>query len=99
MPYRLKLSGMAERDFDQEIEYSTRQWGKRHALEYAKEIRQLLRAIARTPYQYPLREEFGEGIRATYYKTTRILYSINEEEKQVEILGLPSTYRDISPDQ
>lgn len=99
MSYRLKLSGMAERDFDREIEYSTRQWGKRHALEYAREIRKLLRTIAHTPYQYPLREEFGDGIRATYYKTTRILYRINEEEKEVDVLGLPSTYQNIRLDE
>lgn len=99
MPYRLKLSGMAERDFDQEVEYSVRQWGKRHALEYAREIRKLLRTIARTPYAYPLREEFGDGIRATYYKTTRVLYRVNEEEKEVYVLGLPSTYRDIRFDE
>lgn len=95
MPYQLKLSGMAQRDFDREVEYSTRLWGKRHALEHTREIRRLLSTIARSPYAYPLREEFGEGIRATYYKTTRILYRINEEAKEVHVLGLPSTYRDI----
>ncbi|WP_250126692.1 type II toxin-antitoxin system RelE/ParE family toxin [Chroococcidiopsis sp. CCMEE 29] len=90
---------MVERDFDLEIEYSTRQWRKRHALEYAKEIRKLLRTIARTPYQYPLREEFGDEIRATYYKTTRILYCINEEEKEAKVLDVPSTCRNIRTDE
>ena len=99
MPYQLKLSGMAARDFDREVEYSTRLWGKRHALEHTREIRRLLNTIAHSPYAYPMREEFGERIRATYYKTTRILYRINEEAKEVYILGLLSTYRNIRFDE
>lgn len=99
MPYQLKLSGMAGRDFDREIDYSVSQWGKRRSLEHAREIRKLLKAIANAPYAYPLREEFGDGIRSTYYKTTRILYRINEETNEVYVLGMPSTHRDIRFDE
>ncbi len=53
--YDVVITPEAEKEFDAEIDYSANRWGKRHALAYAKALRQVVNDIAPQPYQMHLK--------------------------------------------
>lgn len=94
--YRYFLTREAEREFDNELAYSAQKWGNLHARKYAKELQRKILTIARNPLVYPVRNDILPGIRICTYKGNRIIYTVQEELKQIVILGLLSIYQNIN---
>jgi plasmid stabilization system protein ParE len=91
--YCITITDEAEAEFDAEINYSVRRWGKRHALAYAQALRRAVRSIAEMPFAHPVRQEWGDGVRGQRYKGNLILYRTHHATKTIEIIGFPSIYR------
>jgi len=97
--YRFILTKKAEQELSREIEYSEKKWGRNHALSYSHELRLKINNICKTPYINPVQHQMGNDIRAVIHKGNWIIYHINEEKKQIEVLGFPSIYKTLKDNQ
>lgn len=95
MLYRYRLSSSAERELEWEINYSAERWGRRHAKLYRQGLLALIKYIIANPYIYPEKPELGENCRLVRYKGNYVIYSVNEEERYIEIIAFPSIHRSI----
>jgi len=93
MKYNYRLSASAERELEREIDYSIERWGKKHAKLYRDGLLSVVKSIVSNPFLYPERLEIGVGYRVVRYKGNYIIYSVNEEEKYIEIIAFPSIHR------
>jgi plasmid stabilization system protein ParE len=95
MKYHYRLSTSAARELDWEISYSAERWGKKHAKLYRDGLLSIIKSVVVNPFLYPERLEIGIGCRIVRYKGNYIIYSVNEEEKYIEIIAFPSIHRSI----
>ena len=86
----------AQQELERELAYSAKQWGKRHAVKYANEIRAKIRTICKSPQLYPFRNDILPEIRICPYKGNRIIYTVLETKKLVIILAVLSTFQEIN---
>ena len=93
MRYRYKFARLATQELKQEIAYSSSRWGVRHAELYRQEVKALIVRIADNPFVYPLRPDIGHNVRLVRYKGNYLVYSVNEQEKQLEIITFSSIHR------
>ncbi len=93
MAYRIEFLPEAESEIRNELAYSKNHWGCGHATQYRKAIEAKIRHIARNPFLYAIKPEYGTGVRGIRYKGNWIFYRINEEREIISIIGFPSIYR------
>jgi len=93
MAYQYRLTPGAEREFEREIAYSAKHWGKRHAKLYRQGLLEIINSITSNPFLYPERSEIGAGYRLVRYKGNYIIYRVNESEQYIEIMAFPSAHR------
>jgi len=94
--YKYSFVKEAQQELERELAYSEKQWGKTHAVKYAKEIRGKIRKICKTPKLYPFRNDILPEIRICPYKGSRIIYTVLEEKKLVVILAVLSSFQEIN---
>jgi plasmid stabilization system protein ParE len=94
--YTYFLNQDAQRELEQELEYSEVRWGKAHARKYATELKAKLSDIAKNPFIYPERNEILSGIRICNHKGNRIIFTVIEELKHIIVIGFLSAHQDIS---
>lgn len=92
MTYRGLLADEAKAELDHEIAYSKERWGARQATIYKRELLEQVRSIVRNPMLYPLNPDLGDGLRSVRHKGNYIIYTLDEENKLVLIVGFPSIY-------
>ena len=93
MSYRIVITASAERELEREIDYSTAQWGKKHAKEYRRAIEKQVQQIASNPTLYPIKAELERPLRMVRYKGNYIVYWCDEPQRIMYVVGFPSVYR------
>ncbi len=93
MSYSVVITAHAERELEREMDYSTRQWGKKHAREYRRAIEKQVQQIADNPMLHPIKAAFDRPLRLVRFKGNYIVYWCDEDQRVVYVVGFPSVYR------
>lgn len=95
MSYTYEILPVALAELDKEIAYSTKNWGIRHAKKYHREMLAIVQKVAKSPFIFALKPEYGEGVRSCKHKGNYILYTVDEAARHVLIIGFPSTHKNL----
>jgi plasmid stabilization system protein ParE len=95
--YQLFLTKEASLELDRELAYSEEKWGSAHARRYAKELRAKFNTVRKNPKVYPAHDDLLPGIRIARHKGNQIIYTIDDINERIIILGVPSIYRELKP--
>ena len=95
MTYRGILTEEAKAELDHEIAYSKERWGARQAGAYKRELLERVRNIVRNPLLYALNPDLGDGLRSVRHKGNYVIYTLDEKNNIVLIVGFPSIYKQL----
>ena len=63
---------------------------------YRRALLERLERIAAGPHRYRERPELGTGVRLVHHRGLYVVFVINEELHQVEVIGFPNVYRELA---
>jgi plasmid stabilization system protein ParE len=90
------MTTAAQQELQQEAAYSESRWGKPHSLKYMTAFLEKLGTLKHNPYLYRVCPELSAAIRLMTFKGNYVLYWINEPDKQVIVLGVPGSHKQLS---
>jgi plasmid stabilization system protein ParE len=93
--YEIRITPWAAQQLKEEMAWSRRRWGRQHQLAYRRALLERLERIAAGPHGYRERPELGTGVRLVHHRGLYVVFVINEELHQVEVIGFPNVYRDL----
>ncbi len=94
--YTLIINRDAQAEFLKEIQYSQKTWGAAHAKKYKFELESKIYNLKANPYICPIKHDISERIRVLKHKGNNIVYTVVEERKEILIIAIQSTYKEIT---
>jgi plasmid stabilization system protein ParE len=93
--YRIRVTPWAARQLKEEMACSRRHWGRQHQQAHRKALLEHLETIAARPGGHRERPELGAGVRLVRQRGLYIAFVVNEDARQVEVIGFPNVHREI----
>lgn len=98
MKYALKYHDEAKKELIKELAYSRKNWGLKHSIKYAQELKSKIESLRENPFLNPEKAEILKGLRLVTYKGSQIAYVIDLSKSRVFILAVISIYQNLPED-